>query len=204
MIESIINAIPFDQHWIEKKGGLVRTARKSFPIDEESNLFIEKKYPISSNVSAKECFDNGKYSDLMPDSRYKSICYFEQTSPTLPQSNINLGSEAFVFETNVKFVCWLNLNLLGFDVPDKSEIFQLEMYKFFSKIKFLVNGIHGIKIKFISFGQKNENPFSNYSYENIEGLLLYPFDFFVINLTIQYNVKIDCIESVPVLTPIIC
>lgn len=198
-LEPRVMCMPF----IERFGGLVRIARKTFI--NNIGMSYEKVYPVSSTIRETDCWDKGLYTDLMPNEKYKSVSYFEQISPVII-TNSDLGSNYFKAETNVKFVCWINLKKLGIERPD-TQAFEYSFFKeFFGGSTALMGNYEfatRVNIKPTKVGSKSENPFAGYSYEDKAALLMYPFDFFHIDLNITWHMNPKCYDH-PSIYPEIC
>ena len=60
-------ALPF----VERYGGIAHPMTHTFGGD------AIKTFPVSMALTGAQCFDQGKYANLVPDDRYKSVSYFE-------------------------------------------------------------------------------------------------------------------------------
>ena len=99
-IANIIRGHIEDLDFIDKIAGL--TAVTSFMIKGEEE--VEKTFPVACCVSADDCKD-GAYNDLMPDSKYKTVIYFEDNGVTFEKME---GTRKF-YISNVRLVCWINV-----------------------------------------------------------------------------------------------
>jgi hypothetical protein len=203
--------------WIEKYGGLVQTVTRNLIIDKDQGLFIEQVYPVSCGVTASECWDGNRYQELSPDSTKKSVAYFEEKTPLSFSQNKN-GMNLAEVTTSVRFVAWLNMNLLGYDNCSISGIAVAEFLKTFLNRTFKQDSgteaiksrlvpyphIYQISFKATSEELKSSRIFQKYSYEKKEHLYFYPFDFFAIDLQISAIIKLDCIKPFSLQTPIDC
>ena len=210
MIEQIIKG--FDTKitatgWIERYGGLVRTITKGFPVDEG---VVYKSFPVSCGVTAKECWEKGKYQNLVPDDKYKSIAYWEQRGPVSCQKSTRVSADLYLneFSAPVSFICWLNMPKLGFDDCGNSHLFEAQMLKILTTGSVFITDppydIMELSVVIDGVAPKNETIFTKYSYEDRTHLLMYPFDFFSVNLTFKWKVNLCAVPDVTLGEPVIC
>lgn len=211
MIDKIISTISpqiVDMGWIARYGGLVRTAVKVVEIDREAQLFVEKRFPVSSRTTDKDCWERGKYIDLIPDSKLASIAYFEQRGPITAREHKTSsgGIQMLEFFAPCSFVAWLNLPKLGFSSPEQSYHFEAHALKVLGRQQFVDNGLKISNGSVVIDGvhPRNETIFTKYSYEDKLGLLLYPYDFFAINVTFRWLQPAGCLPDVVLASPIQC
>lgn len=57
----------------ERLAGLVQPAR----VKKSTGIFV---YPSARDTIGVECWEGGKYNELLPNSEYKSVLYMEQRS----------------------------------------------------------------------------------------------------------------------------
>ncbi len=200
MINDIIETIKpriLELPFIDKYGGLVRIVKKGYT--NENGVYY-KTFPVTCETEIADCNDEGKLRALTPDESYKSLSYFESAGNIRVNMEDYKGKRVVKVIAPIDFVCWLNLPRLG--ITDcHSSIFELMMIQFFnqsasSKIscEHDINYVD-VKFKIISFSSRDEKIFSKYSYGDMLGLLIYPFDFFKINLEISFYVDPNCING---------
>ncbi len=198
MINSIIQSFTEKVtalNWVERYGGLVRPAVKTF-IDENSGLIYNKTYPVSCDVTEKECWEKGRYQDLIPNDRYKSITYFEQRGSIAIRETQFGGRDVLEFSAPMLFVAWLNLPKLGIS-ECSSPVFEASAIKMLMNMGVIELPFQALGFKVIIDGSspKNEGVFTKYSYGDKFGLLLYPFDFFSISIIVRWYVQPQCLPD---------
>jgi len=104
-IASIIKGRIEDMDWVDKIAGL--TAVTYFEIKDREGNLVQKAVPVACCVTADDCKE-GAYNDLMPDSRYKTVAYFEDRGVTFQRSESNWK----YYTSNLRFVCWINIEKL--------------------------------------------------------------------------------------------
>jgi hypothetical protein len=189
--------------FIDRYGGLVRIVKKGFTNDDG---IYYKTFPVSCDITNTQCWENQRYKDLTPDERFKSISYFESAGNITIQKEDFLGRQSYKITAPLDFVCWLNLPKLGIQECHNSMI-ELMMIKFFHQdhkpnIENLVIANYKTTVKGIS--SRDEKIFSKYSYVDLSGLLLYPFDFFKISLELSFYIDPRCIHMFTPLPEILC
>jgi hypothetical protein len=211
MIDKIIATISqdiLDMGWIGRYGGLVRTAVKQVEIDREQLLFVEKRFPVSSTITDKDCWEKGKYMDLIPNSKLASIAYFEQRGAITAREHKTSsgGIQVLEFTAPISFVAWLNLPKLGFSSPEQSYYFEAHALKVLGRQQFVDTELKITNGSIVIDGlhPRNETIFTKYSYEDKLGLLLYPYDFFAINCTIKWLQPSGCLPDVVLDSPLNC
>jgi hypothetical protein len=204
VIESLrtkITGLPF----IEKYGGLVRIAKKAFTNDEG---IYYKTFPVSCDVSNAECWNNDRYKDLLPDENYKSIAYFESAGNIIVKKTqyLSSGRDAYHVIAPIDFICWLNLPKLGISDCHSSifELMAVDLFYQSHKPQLENFNVASFKMEIKSFSSRDEKIFAKYSYGDLSGLLLYPFDFFKISLELSFYIDPNCIQNFVLNPPIDC
>jgi hypothetical protein len=178
--------------WIDKIAGLVQTVSIRKAIGE---TFTVKTYPVSCDVDYDACV-KGRFQDLTPDSKKKSVIYFEDRGCTM----IERQGQNIKFQSNLRLVCWLNLKEIhGATCNDEIEHCQTSWYYVLDILKelptmpFKTTDFLSVFIASVSEVPRTVEIFSKYSYnQESTQYLLWPFDFF--SLDFQINVTI-CIPT---------
>jgi hypothetical protein len=179
--------------WADKTAGLIRVATRT----TESG--IKQYFPVACNLTEAEC-NGGRYKDLMPDDRKKSVMYFEDNGGV--QYKRSQGSVDF-YEAKLRLVGWLNLKLLGqTDCSVTSGAVGDILRAMPGKVAHSIASTYGFTNMLINFDgelKKDVNIFSKYSYNEAQAqYLLFPFDYFALDFTVEFAMNIDCL---PTLTP---
>ena len=196
MIDSIIDLIKTDistLSWIDKIGGVVTPLKIK---KKNGTATIEKIIPVCYNDSKTTC-EISDYIDYCPNSKFKSVSYFEVTS----MSELDRFSKYSTYEADIRFVCWVNLPLINSTLtPDNTllyEVLTVLPKKISNTTPFVFASITGLNIS------RNADIFNAYSYDEAENqYLIYPFDYFAINMTLTFRVP-NCVTPVT-LNPSLC
>lgn len=180
---------------MDKYAGLVRPVTISQP---SSNGVVRKTFPVACSVS-QDCCTDKTYTDLIPNTQYKSVVYFEDNGVQV------LGADARYIEmrSNLSLIGWLNGKKLGYNGCGIASMAILSIIKTLKPnfAPFNSGSFVKIKIAAISEDPKNPNIFTRYSYdESTTQFLMYPFDYFRLNLQITFSVPLNCIEDMEILS----
>jgi hypothetical protein len=180
--------------FIDKYAGLVQ-------VMEYGDNGKTKKYPAAVQSVLYEC-GSGRYEALTPDSNKKSVLYLEETDGLRFQKK--QGYRSF-FKGSFNLVCWLNIPKLGYEGTSYSGI-AIQGILSLLPITPFNNGIYSqIKIQVTGQNSKSFNPFEKYSYDvKVNQFLMYPYDYFVLPIDIEFAVDTRCLTAAPLGTPIGC
>jgi hypothetical protein len=109
IVREYIEVLPF----VDKIAGLVAT--QSMTVTGEGGATAIKRYPVACCVP-DEC-KIGDYNDLAPDSRYKSVIYFEDRGISFERYAGNFK----YYRSNLRLVAWLNVMKILGDECDSSQ-----------------------------------------------------------------------------------
>lgn len=164
--------------WSDRLSGIVQTVSIKTGSNENP---VDKTYPVSCNITAEQGI-KGDYLNLAPDSKKKSILYFEDKSVSFVE---RLGNR-LKFQSSLRLVCWLNLGLIG-DNPGVSGDYVISVIKALPTTPIQTADFVSIYISAISQVERDVSIFSKYSYnEQSTQYLLFPYDFFALDLTIDF------------------
>jgi hypothetical protein len=209
MLHNAINAIRDEialLGYIEKITGVVQKVIQYDESEQAEALglkVVKSAYPVSSQVTARDCWERGRYTDLVPDSRKKAICYFE------PQSSIGINTDGntIYFKQSFRCVVWLNLQLLGVANEYVTETVILDINKAINETKFFqFNGSTlGLQAQTTGIIHREPSIFSEYTYNN-ETMqnVMYPFDYFAIDFNLLVIAGESCFPKFTPLAPITC
>jgi hypothetical protein len=191
--------------WTERFGGLVK------PIVIEEPLYeggvTRKRFPISCDTTARQCYENERYLDLVPDEKFKSVSYWEQVGDTRIRPLRDVRNK-WEFTASVDFVTWLNLPKLGFEGCNDVSKFVGDAFRAIMQVKdnriTSPFRIDKISIEPILQTQHGESVFQQYSYEDKRQLMLYPYGAFAIRFEVKWLAAMDCFLPVELLDPIDC
>lgn len=190
--------------FIGQYGGIVQAVTIPKEVGEEQ--YIGKTFPVSCYVSASDCFEGGKYYDLVPDGQYASVAYFEQRGgATLTTAGPN--RREWAFEENLRFVCWLNYPKLGLSDCLGPERFAMAFLNAVMGTRtFTVDGISGrLAITRARLVDRDyRQVFGRYSYTDKQHVFFHPYDFFAVDLTARVAINGDCLTDVTLGDPVDC
>jgi hypothetical protein len=178
---SKIETLPF----IDKKAGVVKVI--SYKEDKKNGRVIS--FPASVNTTLEQC--EGRYTDLLPDSKKKSVLFLEDRGVRFVEKE----GRKMHFRGSVNLVCWLNMPLLGYaDQPSISGLAIASIISRFPDTPFNSGIFNMINIQVIGQEAKSVNPFSRYTIdETVKQFLMYPYDYFALAIDIDFMITKDCI-----------
>jgi hypothetical protein len=113
-IASIIKGHIEDLDFVDKIAGLVSAV--TFEQKDKDNAVKDVTFPIACCVSPADCKE-GAYNDLMPNSAYKTVIYFEDGGITFDKYESNWK----YYKSTLRLVCWINIEKLTESGDCKSE-----------------------------------------------------------------------------------
>lgn len=179
IIRSRIEVFP----WVDKIAGVVNVA--TVQSGDTARVF-----PIACNVTHDDCI-NGKFTDLVPNSKYKSVMYFEDGGIQMGERR---GNRQY-FEGTLNLVCWLNMPMLGdVNCHNAAEIIS-DIASTIPLIPFNSDIFTGIFYKITSQKVRDAGIFSKYSYrETINQYLMYPYEYFSVAIQVKGAYNVDCYD----------
>ena len=180
-IANIIKGYVEDLIWIDKISGLVQTVVVMVPNGKDTA--VQKSYPVSCNITADAC-KKGGYQDLCPDSKKKSVVYFEDRGI----QEVSRYGNRITFKSNLRLVAWLNLCLIS-DSCGTSGDYVIQVIKVLPKTPFSTADFSSISISNLTQAERDVSIFSKYTYsETAVQYLLYPYDFFALDISIDFTI----------------
>lgn len=177
--------------WCEDVSGVVRVVTKKIEIGE--GKIIIKRFPVACDISWQDCNNNEQILRMCtPDSSKISIIYFEDKGVS---SIDNAGRTTY--KSKLRLVCWMNMKKFV------NQGCSLDFYAI-NKIKSLIqlsrpanynSIVHGIVVKEISIAPKQPDIFSPYSYNEFMQYLLFPYDYFALDITTEFMIDGPCVPE---------
>ena len=212
MLKSCIDAIKTTitgLGFIGRYGGLVRKVSQK----TESGKTIS--YPVACSVSDKECWEQGRYSDLTPNDAFNSVAYWEFISgmkTVAPVYNGHVKKEGMA-----RFVCWVNIaklnfgNTLGTECSVADDI-QMNLERALNnQFKFTHRSLSQqaiVRFELTNVVEQNSDIFSRYSYKeselNIDAFCIYPYEVMAFDFKIYLDYNANCVTALTAGTAIDC
>lgn len=178
----IVKHLISDLTFVGNIEGLVKTFERK---DQSGNT---ERFPIAWNTEESEC-KAGRYINLVPDSTKKGAIYFEGD-----RMNIVRDGGRITFEGDLKLVCWLNLRLMS---PDAlftpyaiAQVLQAIPAAPFNYSPEDDGNYKYQRVIIRTRSVEQDNVFSKYTYG--KRVSFYPFDFFAINLNMEFRLNNSC------------
>lgn len=203
MIQSIAEAIrtriaPLS--FMDKHAGVVRAATFATEDPNVAGRWIRKSFPIACDVTKDECL-TGAWRDLVPDTRYKSVSYFEDGGVRYVGKEGNL----IQYKASLNWICWLNLPKLGVTDCSISGAIISSVIAAIPDQPFNSGSLTRIRIRPIGELPKTAAIFNKYTYdETLLQYLLGPFDYFCLQFEVDFVIDKRCIDQYTFTDPINC
>lgn len=189
ILKNKLIGLPF----VDRIAGIVQTAVDK--TQDSDNKFVIKRFPVSCDVTNKDCEDNtNRLSDLIPNDTKKSIFYFEDIGGV---SFVNQIGANMNFVASVRLVAWLNIKKLGKTDCSITSLIVANVIREYNKQKtFNENPFTRIKIKVEKQVIKDANIFAKYTYnQHNTQYLTYPFDYFALDLKVEFSINEKCMND---------
>ena len=149
-----------------------------------------KIFPVAANSNHNDCI-TGQYNDLMPNSRYKSVMYFEDLGIEFGTRNGDIQE----FRSRLKLVAWLNLaRIMDENCPDSGSI--CAVLETINALNQKIQNYAPVLSLAVDINQvtRDKSIFSEYTYdEKYSQYLFYPYDFFAITITVRGKINYACL-----------
>lgn len=197
--------------WVERVGGLVTVAER--PIEKTGANFSKvvtgrQFYPIASDVNDAECWENGVYKLLEPDSAKSSVVFFRDMDGIRFVGAEGPKKGSIRYEFDLGFYCWLNLTRLGDSITAGGSTASGRVAPYFIENimgSHSATGVFGggieeeafiqIEVKEISEMRKTREMFSPFDFASKGELFLYPYDYFGLRVTGEFIIPKSCLPS---------
>lgn len=186
-IANIIVGYIHDLTWIDKLAGLTQIAQV------KQNDVI-KRFPISCDMAFEDACRSGCYDELMPNSKYRSVVFFEDVSFTF----VRQEGEKLYYESRLRLVAWLNYKLLGEGGCGSAGDYIISIIKALPALPQNVGDMLKLSVTVTSQAQRSSGVFGKYTFdEKTSQYLMIPYDFFGLDLRTSFFIIPECIEPAP-------
>lgn len=190
-IEQALRSTITGLSFVERYGGEAYPVTVDIASEKGS---IRKTMPVSNNLNDTACLETGRYSKLVPDSLYKSVCYLEEQGPA---SITYTGAKAneITSRQRVRLVCWLNMKRLGYSDTLGTMRFAAEALNAIKgRRSFTVDNVSGeLSITSATIMEKDpQRIFAKYSYSDLSWAFFWPYDFFAVEFEAMVMVNAAC------------
>jgi|WetSurMetagenome_2_1015567.scaffolds.fasta_scaffold20970_5 hypothetical protein len=198
-IADIIRGHIEDLDFVDKIAGLVSVT--TLLVKDKDNNDVEKTIPIACCVTPEDCKD-GAYNDLLPNSDYKTVIYFEDGGVSFERYE---GGWKY-YKSSLRLVCWINIEKLTNTEGCKCETPCTYSAHLIADIiralpTFPENHSPFDHVYSEVTGQLVRSPsiFSAYTYDETHSqYLMAPFDYFALNIETSFAI---CLKGTDVYSP---
>lgn len=191
-----IQALPY----IERYGGI------AYPMTHNFGSDSIKTFPVSMSLTASQCFEQGKYANLVPDDRYKSVAYLEGLSSPAQIGFRDAKKGVARISQSAKLVVWLNLQKLG--VTDQATVGLMALAAvdaIQATYAIIYAGAHGrMEVMNATIRLDKNSAFGSYSYTDKQALFMWPYAFFAVEFQAVIELPRKCLEPIELMPAIPC
>jgi uncharacterized protein (TIGR02145 family) len=177
--------------FVDKISGL--TAVTYFEIKDKEGNMVQKSFPVACCVTDDDCKE-GAYNDLMPDSKYKTVIYFEDRGVKF----LRKESHWKYYQSDVRLVCWINVSKILGDDCNTGTACTLAAHLIAEIIRILPefpqhhSPFNYVYSEIVSQDVRSNTIFSAYTYdEKHSQYLMYPYDYFALDIQTLFAICID-------------
>jgi len=189
MINRIADEIAYrvkdDTTWIETSVGIVK------PVTSKSKTGTDVTEPIYFNTERNYC-NGADYISLTPNSDKKSICYFEINGKPRVEEN---GRKGTSFIATLTAVVWVNYNKINIGMID-TDILVADFLQTLPQTLPADGYYNRVLLDVASVEIQNGEVFRKYSYNDQQQYLMYPYDYFTVDINISYTIPKGCFDLV--------
>lgn len=185
-IADIIKTKIADLDFVDKIAGLVQTVYMD--VTDENNVRVPKSYPVACCTTAEDC-KQGAYNDLTPDSKYKTVIYFEDGGVSFERTT----STHKWYRSNLRLVCWINVAKLKEQTCYTNLTCTVSAHLIADIIRHLpsfpenISPFDQVFIEVTNQAIRSNSIFSAYTYnEKQTQYLLSPYDFFALDIQTDF------------------
>lgn len=191
---------PTPLNFVDKIAGMVRPMVKVdvIELEDDRQMIVRKVFPVACNVTARQCEEEGMYTDLVPDDKYRTIIYFEDRGSKF----IDRARDRMNFISQLRLVCWMNLKHFNTTECSLSAPIIAKIVSSLPTIYENSGNYQNILVEVSGVVPKTQDIFSFYTYkEETNQYLLYPYDYFALDLNVKFSINKNCIEDIEIQTP---
>ena len=183
-IANIIVGYIKDLDWIDKIAGLTQIAKVT-------QGGVEKRFPISCDLTYDDACTQGCYDELMPNSQYSSVVFFEDGSFNF----IRQEGGKLIYESRLRLVAWLNYKKLTEGGCGSSGDYIISIIKALPAFPQNVGDMLRLSITVTSQAQRSSGVFSKYTFDELHTqYLMVPYDFFGLDIKTEFYLIPECVE----------
>ena len=179
-----------DLTWIDKLAGMTQVAKVS---EKSGDVKVEKRFPISCQMSYEDACKGGCYNDLAPNSSKSSIVYFEDGSFSFSRREGN----RLYYDSTIRLVAWLNYQRLRGGCGSTGE-YIIDIIKALPGFPQNIGDMLGVMITVESQVPRGTDIFSKYTYNELQTQYnMIPYDSFAIDIQTSFYIIPECNELAP-------
>lgn len=183
IVDKIVTELRLDLPWIEKITGIVKPA--SIQVGD-----TVKTLPVAVNTDVTKCNDS-ELLDFVPDSRKKSIVYFEDRGSSVT----GMENQYIIFTARFTLVCWFNYKTVG-DCLTNPSLIAGNLIKYVPMFMGNIEPLIGVVVSMDGQQPNDGRVFSKYTYiEEVTQFITYPYGYVALDFEAEFRVRKECIRD---------
>lgn len=172
-------------------------------------------FPVSCDVTGATCVEQGRYLELLPNDQFRAVIYFEQRSDVRFVGYLDAKDKLMRFDADVRLVGWLNLKKMGLTDCSITARVVMGIIKALTTTRgetdrnsgrlLITDGNYtnaAVEVVPVRQVRQDKSIFNRYTIP--EDQLLYPWDYFALDLRCSLIVGRECFAEVTDDVEILC
>lgn len=198
--------------WLERYAGLVTAAAvPTFKTDKQgvpqkvtdgrvSQFGGDMVFPVACDVDGVECWNNGTYKYLTPDSGVASVGFFVDNGGATFSKIVGPKAGTLEMRFDLKFLCWLNVQHLGLNDCNASALIVPGLIARLYDRPATHDTLRNIRVTNTRQLIKQPSMFSPFSFAKSgesRALFLFPHDYFGLQIQGTFEIGRNCLPVLP-------
>lgn len=188
-------------NFLDVIAGLAQTVRYTTPSD--SGQLYYKSMPVAYDIANPDQCQVSPETAVIPDSTKKGILYFEESGTNIQEYKKSRGG---AFVSNLTLVCWVNKAKLGYETTEEitAILVSILLDALVTANNFDNVGVFNrFHVKPGRISTQDNSVFNKYTYdEEATQYLRPPFEYFSIQIAVNYTVDPGCISDFEIKEPL--
>lgn len=195
--------------FVDKIAGLVSTVYMD--VSDKDNALVQKAFPVACCVTANDC-KQGAYNDLMPNSQYKTVIYFEDGGVSFDKYE----SHWKYYTSKLRLVCWINIAKILGDNCKSGSVCTYAAHVIAEIIRELPEfpeshtPFHRLYFEVVNQAVRDNSIFGKYTFDEKHiQYLMYPYDYFALDIETHFSICMNsdvvpapCDDIIEQMTPV--
>lgn len=181
-----------DLEFVDYIAGIAQPVSDTKVADDTGKAFV-KKLPVSYDFIKRPNDIKGTERDLVPNSAYKGLLYFEDNGAQL--DNNKSGGRNPYWNARIRLICWMNKKqMVESRYTEMTGVCIAEIQKALRWPRGIAaGGFNSLFVTSIAVVEQSEAIFARYNYDAKESAYLRPpYEYFALDLGLSYRISPLC------------